>query len=327
MELPAGYRLIALEPRSGVLDGVVEATVALAMPGRLDRIRKQLLAARPTATCLILENLGYRAVEQRWRDDGPPIATSHEDLAHAFCVACDVLRHLEGRVLFVEDDCVFDLQGARVRREVSEALQLWPEAPVLHLGCVPLVARAIHEKALVLSQSLGTHAVVLTARARRRMSRALRADPRDSRLSWLLTGRLPKRDLDLAVNALFPRRLALRRAAAYQSFPETENMKTWASGGPVPEALGKAVCCYTKLLGLGSSSYLRARYEMAYALVASPLARPIYAAVLSLANLPSRRASSSVDKRNVVATEACFRRGPLLVTGGLRSGADPQRHE
>jgi hypothetical protein len=199
-------------------------------------------------------------------------------------------------VLFVEDDCVFDLQGSRVRREVSEALELWPEAPVIHLGCVPTIARAVHEKALVLRQSLGTHAVVLTARARRRMSRALGADPQDSRLSWLLTGRLPKRDLDLAVNALFHRRLALRRAAAYQSFPDTENMQTWDSGGPIPKIFGKAVRGYTKLLGLGSSSSLRARYEMAYALVASPFARPIYAAVVSLANLPSRRASSRLKK-------------------------------
>ena len=195
--------------------------MALALPSRVDRVKRELVAARPTSACFVLENAGFRAAEKRW-GDGPPIRTAHEDLAHAFCVACEALRHVEGRVLFVEDDCEFDedfrTRPSRVRKDVSDALSMW-DAPVLYLGCIPTIVTRACDKGLVVRQALGAHAVVLTAEARRRLTRALRAPPKEARTkTWIrreLLRQTPralvKRDLDVAINALFRSRLALAR--------------------------------------------------------------------------------------------------------------------
>lgn len=168
---------------------------------RRESYLRELRAARPTRTVIVLHNPG--------RAHKPGVDSSRADIWHANREVFRATRHIADPVLVMEDDVLFApreqllAHAARIEGSFRSGTELY------FLGCVPLVSAATPEGDLRMLLAGMAHATVYSARARERGMQMALVGVHDVMVSAACVCRAPLRPL------------------AAQPHPRTPNAREW----------------------------------------------------------------------------------------------------
>jgi len=177
--------------------------------GRLDKVKEQLSRYRPSHTCIILFNKGYKKCNKpQLGKQMPPydlIDANLHIMKHA-------KQHQYKTVLILEDDFFFDEEVSTCANEIDEfLLQRKDTAYCYYLGCVPCI----------LFPSLTNHYRVIMRGASHSVVYS------DAMMGKILTYDQKKiTDWDIFLVYKHPS-YTYYKPLCYQLFPETDNQKHW----------------------------------------------------------------------------------------------------
>jgi hypothetical protein len=214
------YRYKSIEYEKGLLDNIVDATYVIHLEGspRLDSVLKGLNEYKPSKTCYILFNKGYKKCKKPDLIEQLP----RYDLIHAYLEA---FRHANQagyeNILILEDDFIF---SKRIKhKDVPKNLEYFfkekkGEPFIYYLGCLPHLITPYDEYHYHNYSSSGTHACIYTPEVRK----LIKKNHKNNTDDW---------DVYLVFNYS---RYAYHEPLCYQTFPATDNRNTWPNPFGIP---------------------------------------------------------------------------------------------
>ena len=200
--------------KKGFLDDSVDATYIIHLKdnGRLEHIQSQLKNYQPTKTVYIVFNDGFKKCNKKLIEQ-----VSYQDLSDAF-LQCFKHADKQGfnNILILEDDFIFSPEIKKNPQHIKNVNKFLNqnrnEEFIYYLGCNPIIIRPYtsdcnHYKSY---KSCSTHAIVY--------SRATRSKTLDLNLKhW-----------DVIIEQGVSNRYFYYIPLCYQTYPDTENKKTWS---------------------------------------------------------------------------------------------------
>lgn len=176
--------------------------------GRLESVKKQLNKYKPTKSCKILYNKGFKKSHKPHL----PQQNSTYDLVDAYLyILKDAQKHNYQHILILEDDFFFDKDVHECSKDVDDFI-IKNKYNTYALGCIPYILYPCditlkHHKYLLKG---GTHALIYNNTF---INETLNT-PQNEILGW-----------DCYTNNIGG--LCYYKPLCYQLFPETENQKHW----------------------------------------------------------------------------------------------------
>tara|TARA_Y100000389_G_C17432388_1_gene503470 strand:+ start:723 stop:1619 length:897 start_codon:yes stop_codon:yes gene_type:complete len=208
--------------KKGVFDDIVDVTYIITMHDSFDRhksIFKQLKYCVPTKKVCILYNKGYKKCE-KYDENNEKINITYKDLTYTNMYIFELAKSYDN-ILILEDDFLFT-KYIKNQNNINNVVNfIKSNKPELYLlGCLPLIQNifTIFGKHNKLYVKMGTHAVIYSKVSRKKVF-----DIYKSRKSL-------KTDIDLLTNNL--EIYTYQKPLCIQTFPETENKKSWGKNIP-----------------------------------------------------------------------------------------------
>jgi hypothetical protein len=199
------------EYSSGFLDKSVDATYVIHLEnnGRLDHINEQLSKFQPTKTVYITRNQGFKKCTKKLIEQ-----VSYQDLTDAF-LQCFQHANKQGydNILILEDDFIFsdEMKKSENIDSVNTFLTKKKEDTfVYYLGCNPIIIVPYDWNHYYSFESLSTHAMVYSRKTRQ------------------LSLNTELKHWDVIMKNSDTSKYLYYKPLCYQTYPETENKKTWS---------------------------------------------------------------------------------------------------
>jgi len=197
----------------GILDDSIDATYIIHLKdnGRLEHIQEQLKEYHPTKIVYIAFNKGFKKCEKKLIEQ-----VSYQDLTDAF-LQC--FKHANqnnyNNVLILEDDFIFspNIKKPENIQSINDFLnEKKNEEFIYYLGCNPILVLPCstdlkHYKSY---KSCSTHATVYSKKARTKELN------------------LNLKHWDVIIENGIPNKYLYYMPVCYQTYPDTENKKTWS---------------------------------------------------------------------------------------------------
>lgn len=208
------YRFESMSFEHGIYDDFVDCTYIIHLEGngRKERVLKEIRKTPITRTTIILNNKGYRGCEKTLIEQAP-----YNDLTDAF-LQCFKHAKENGHknILVLEDDFIFDakIKDPENINRVSRFVQSKAgEEFVYFIGAMPIVlfpTSDFHNYRAV--KTMTTHSIIYSEKLIQRWE----------------TLNLEHKHWDVIIDKNVPNRYIFEKPLCYQTFPETENKKTWS---------------------------------------------------------------------------------------------------
>ena len=217
----ACYRFETILFERGVYDEFVDCTYIIHLEGngRKERFLKEIRETPMTRTTIILNNQGYKKCKKTLIDQAP-----YNDMTDAF-LQCFKHAKESGykNILVLEDDFIFDSKirdPVNVNRVSRFVRSKAGEEFVYFIGALPLVllpTMDFHSYRAVKTQTM--HSIIYSEKLIQRWE----------------TLNLEAKHWDVIIDQNVANRYIYEKPLCYQTFPETENRKTWSEkdGGPL----------------------------------------------------------------------------------------------
>jgi GR25 family glycosyltransferase involved in LPS biosynthesis len=207
------YTFKHIEYESGLLDETVDCTYVIHLEnnGRLEHIMSELDTFKPTKKCCIVFNKGFKKCNKRLIDQAP-----YQDLTDAF-LQCFKHARTNGHknILILEDDFIFSKEILKEshRAHIHRFLKANAHTDfVYHLGLIPIIAYP--------TMDLYTYTSIKSVT----MHSAIYSEKCIQNASGLATH---YKHWDVIIEKSIKNRYFYYKPLCYQTFPETENKKTW----------------------------------------------------------------------------------------------------
>lgn len=208
------YRFENIKYTEGILDKTVDCTYVIHLEnnGRFSHIRSELDKIKPTKNCFIVFNKGFKNCNKKLIDQA-----SYQDLSDAF-LQC--FRHANennyGNILILEDDFIFneEIKNTYNVNNIETFLNSRKnESFVYFLGLIPIISypvdvNMIHYRAL---NSLTMHSAIYSKECVRNVEKL----------------RLHYKHWDVIISKSISDRYFYCKPLCYQTFPDTDNRKSW----------------------------------------------------------------------------------------------------
>jgi hypothetical protein len=212
------YNIKEINNDSGFFDNCVDATYVIHLEnnGRLNHINKQLEQFHPTKKVYIAINKGFKNCNKKLIEQ-----VSYQDLTDAF-LQC--FKHANERnynnILILEDDFIFNskIKDSKNINSICKFLNKKKEEPfIYYLGCNPIIVHPyfnVYDPSSSLShyksiKSCSTHGIIYSREARN-------IDLDLSLKHW-----------DAIIENGVKNRYLYYKPLCYQTYPDTENKKSW----------------------------------------------------------------------------------------------------
>ena len=198
---------------SGILEKSVDATYIIHLKdnGRFEHIQEQLKEYQPTKIVYIVFNAGFKKCEKKLIEQ-----ISYQDLTDAF-LQCfkHANEHNYGNILILEDDFIFspNIKKPENVQSINDFLnKKQNEAFIYYLGCNPILVfpcttNLKHYKSY---KSCSMHSIVYSKKARTKELN------------------LHLKHWDVIMEDGIQNRYLYYMPVCYQTYPDTENKKTWS---------------------------------------------------------------------------------------------------
>ena len=207
------YKLQKYTYNTGILDDSIDATYIIHLKdnGRLEHIQEQLKEYHPTKIVYIAFNKGFKKCEKKLIEQ-----VSYQDLTDAF-LQC--FKHANqnnyNNVLILEDDFIFspNIKKPENIQSINDFLnEKKNEEFIYYLGCNPIlvVPCSTDLKHYKSYKSCSTHAIVYSKKAR----------TKELNLQF--------KHWDVIIENGIPNKYLYYTPVCYQTYPDTENKKTWS---------------------------------------------------------------------------------------------------
>lgn len=200
--------------KSGFLDSSVDATYIIHLKdnGRLNHIHEQLKNYQPTKVVYIVFNDGFKKCNKKLIEQ-----VSYQDLTDAF-LQCfkHANQHGYNNVLILEDDFIFSPEIKKVPTHIKNVNKFLNQNRnkefIYYLGCNPIFIfpYSFDCNHYISYKSCSMHAIVYSKLARNT----------ELELSY--------KHWDVIVEKCIKNRYFYHKPLCYQTYPETENKKTWS---------------------------------------------------------------------------------------------------
>ena len=206
------YRFENIKYSKGILDKTVDCTYVIHLEnnGRFSHIRSELDKIKPTKNCFIVFNKGFKNCNKKLIDQA-----SYQDLSDAF-LQC--FRHANennyGNILILEDDFIFneEIKNTYNVNNIETFMESRKnDSFVYFLGLIPIISYPVdvtHYRAL---NSLTMHSAIYSKECVRNVAKL----------------RLHYKHWDVIISKSISHRYFYHRPLCYQTFPDTDNRKSW----------------------------------------------------------------------------------------------------
>jgi hypothetical protein len=203
----------------GIFDDAIDCTyiIHLLNNGRLQSIYDEIKNTIPSKTVIIAKNLGYKKCNKKLIENAP-----YQDLTDAF-LQCFSHAKKNGfkNIIILEDDFIFNKNITQSDIDkISDFIKVnKDEEYVLNLGCLPVaIYPSIYSGMYRTIKNFGMHCNIYSEKLINNM------DNLDvSAKHW-----------DVIIEKNVKLRYMFYRPLCYQTFPETENKKTWEEKDGTP---------------------------------------------------------------------------------------------
>ena len=213
MENEHCYKFILYKEKEGILDECVDATYILYLKnnGRLENIKDQLEKVHPTRITYIVENEGYKKCDKKLLQQSPNI-----DLVDGYYqIMVHAKKNNYNNVLILEDDFIWNekIKDPTISKDICNFVNNQDSNFTYYLGCMPLVKMNLGTNHLRTFIQMGSHSIIYSRKVREQI---LKID-KDTITDW---------DVNISL-FLRPTSYCYKSPLCYQTFPVTDNQKTW----------------------------------------------------------------------------------------------------
>ena len=242
------YSIVKQDGRSGVFDGVVDATYILTMGSKLRilNIEKQLAILRPTKTIYIVRNDGFENCEKCLHKH--KISSVPEDIIHAYK---HIFKHASDKenILLLEDDFFWTTHFTTgAVRDVQKFIQS-QKPPIYSLGSLNLLFIPIG-KHWRLFQRFAAHAMIYSKSARKAFT------------DYVVKNFSENNDLEISINYAVPEQYTYHKPLAIQPMPDTPSKEKW--GGEGRDLLSDFGKWYIEYYDMKTTEGLQEKWEGIY---------------------------------------------------------------
>lgn len=200
--------------KSGLFDKTIDCTYIIHLKGnnRLQHIYDELEKVKPTKRVIIAINEGFKKCNKKLIDNAP-----YQDLTDAFLQCFNHANHNNfGNILILEDDFIFnkDIRKKYNIENINNFLESKSDEEFTYsLGVVPILIYPLFNNDTYKSiKSLTMHSVIYSKKLIRNIN--------NLDLSY--------KHWDVIIEKYTSNRYLYSTPLCYQTFPETENKKTWS---------------------------------------------------------------------------------------------------
>ena len=208
------YKFKEIIFKSGLFDETVDCTYIIHLKGnnRLEHIYSELEKVKPTKKVIIVFNEGFKKCNKKLIDNAP-----YQDLSDAFLQCFNHANENNyGNILILEDDFIFnkDIRKKYNIENINNFLNSHEDEEFIYsLGAVPIFIYPLFKDETYKSiKSLTMHSVIYSKKLIRNMN-------------YL---DLSYKHWDVIIEKYTNNRYLYSIPLCYQTFPETDNKKTWS---------------------------------------------------------------------------------------------------
>ena len=217
------YEFKFINYEKGIFDETIDCTyiIHLENNGRLEHIHNQLKEFKPTKKICILFNPGYKKCNKKLIEQ-----QSYQDLTDAF-LQCfkNATKNGFKNILILEDDFIFseEIKKEEHHKNINRFLiSKKDEEYVYYLGCIPILISPTATPTTTIPifstyrsiKSLTMHSVIYSEKCIQNAT--TNAALKTEHKHW-----------DVIIEKSIKNRYLYHKPLCYQTFPETENKKTW----------------------------------------------------------------------------------------------------
>lgn len=206
--------------QKGLFDDVIDCTyvIHLLQNGRLDHIYDEIKRTIPTKTVVVVKNLGYKKCNKKLIDQAP-----YQDLTDAF-LQCFSHAKQNGHktIMIIEDDFIFrpDISQSDIDKVTNFIKEKRDEEMIFNLGAIPVIMFPIGYKGIYKSpKTFGMQCCVYSEKTIKKMLEKMEVEDKH----W-----------DIITDNKIQNHYIFYKPLCYQTFPETENKKTWSEKDGTP---------------------------------------------------------------------------------------------
>ena len=203
----------------GIFDDSIDCTyvIHLLQNGRLEHIYDEIKRTIPSKTVVIAKNLGYKKCNKKLIENAP-----YQDLTDAF-LQCFSHAKKNGykNIMILEDDFIFrqNIETSDIEKITNFTKSNTDKEYVLSLGAVPFFIYPSLYSGMYKSKTIyGMHCNIYSQKLIENM------DKLD----------VTEKHWDVIIEKNVKNQYIFYRPICYQTFPETENKKTWTKKDTIP---------------------------------------------------------------------------------------------
>jgi GR25 family glycosyltransferase involved in LPS biosynthesis len=215
--------------QKGLFDDAIDCTyvIHLLNNGRLEHVYNEIRRTIPTKTVVIAKNSGYKKCNKKLIDQAP-----YQDLTDAFLQCFSHAKNNGHKtIMIVEDDFIFrpDISQNDIDEVVHFINAKKEEEMIFNLGAIPIIMYPIGYNGIYKSpKTFGMQCCVYTEKTMGKMLEKIEVEDKH----W-----------DMIMDNKIQNHYIFYKPLCYQTFPETENKKTWSEkdGTPIIGQIKNAV--------------------------------------------------------------------------------------